>query len=275
MKKLLICLLVLSICAGIVACGEETPLESGDLVISFLSVGKADAILLKTASTSILIDTGYDTSAGIIADAMAREGIEKIDYMILTHYDKDHIGSASAIMTHYDIGQVYLPDFVTDSDEYHLMMDALHDCHISYQKISENVEIRLPEGATLTLNPTALSPDDENNHSIITSLRWGEFSCLFLGDALKDRLKEYENIDTSSYDVVKLPHHGNYYKKLEEYMTTVRPAHAVVCDGEEREVEEKLFAMCRDLGITLWQTDAGDIRLIYRHTEGVYRLTQE
>ncbi len=274
MRKLLICLLLVSVCLGIVACGETPELESGDLTISFLSVGKADAILLKTESTSVLIDTGYDTSVNIVADTMEQEGIEKIDYMILTHFDKDHIGAAPALLANYEVGQVYMPSLAVESDEYTALMNALAHTGVPYTRLTEDAEITLPEGATLRLNPSSLITDDENNHSIITALNWGEFGCLFLADALKDRLEEYRDIDASNYEVVKLPHHGNYYKKLEEYLGEVTPSYAIVCDGEEREVEANIFTMCEELGITLLRTDEGTIRLIYHHAEGTYRLTQ-
>jgi beta-lactamase superfamily II metal-dependent hydrolase len=274
MKKLLIYVLLISVFLGLVACGETPPLETGDLVISFLSVGKADAILMKTESTSILIDTGYNTSVNIIADAMKKEGIEKLDYMILTHFDKDHIGSAPAILNNYPVGQVYMPAPPVVSDEYTALMNTLEHIDVAYTRLTEDVEISLSDGATLRLNPSRFIDEDENNHSIIAALNWGEFGCLFLADALKDRLEEYRDIDTSNYEVVKLPHHGDYYKKLEEYLREITPSYAIVCDGEEREMEENIFTMCNDLGINLMRTGEGTIRLIYQKTDGTYRLVQ-
>ena len=273
MKKIISFGLLLVLCLGLFACAEP-PLEEADLVISFLKTGKSDAILIKIGSTSILIDTGYATSMSEIDNALEREGVERLDYLILTHFDKDHIGSAPTLLTRYEVGQVYMPNFTVDTDEYRTLITTLASTEVPCTRLDKDTTLTLPEGATLRVSPTLLTPTDDNNQSLICALNWDDFGCLFLADALKDRLEEYWETDTATYDVVKLPHHGNYYKKLEGYLQVVSPTYGIVCCGEEREVEEQLITMCRDLGITLLRTDEGAIRLTFDRASGTYQFKQ-
>ena len=215
MKKLLSITLLAVLLLGLLSCGQKE-LPNADLTITFMETGKSDAILIKHKGTNILIDTGYAANAHEIENTLSREGVEKIDYMILTHYDKDHIGSAPTLMHTYEIGMIYAPDFVVETNEYASLMTTIQQMEIPLTKLNERVTISLSDGATLKLSPTELTPTDDNNQSIICALNWDDFGCLFLADALKDRLVEYAAEDQTTYDVVKLPHHGNYNKKLEE-----------------------------------------------------------
>ncbi|UKI13072.1 MAG: MBL fold metallo-hydrolase [Oscillospiraceae bacterium] len=68
------------------------------LYVDFLSVGKADCILLRMDDRVILIDTGEKADAALIRRTLDGYGIRRIDCLILTHYDNDHIGAAAAVL---------------------------------------------------------------------------------------------------------------------------------------------------------------------------------
>lgn len=274
MKKRLLASLLLSaiVLSLFCACGT---IDSHSLNVLFLNSGKSDCILIRTKSTTILVDTGYSQSADAIVGTLEEEGVKQIDYMILTHYDKDHIGSAATLLRTFPVGQVYLPDYDTDTKDYRRLVLALDETETPVVTVRETIALKLKEGATVRICPTQLTDvEDENNYSLITSVRWGDFGLLLLGDALKDRITEYMAQDTDVYQVVKLPHHGDYFKKLEEYMSVMKPAYGVLCCGEEREVEEELLDMCGALSIQVRRTDEGAIRLSYDAKTGTYAVEQ-
>ena len=95
------------------------------LYVDFLSVGKADCILLRMDDRVILIDTGEKADAALIRRTLDGYGIRRIDCLILTHYDNDHIGAAAAVLEGYAVGEVYMPDYVRDSKLYRSMMTAI------------------------------------------------------------------------------------------------------------------------------------------------------
>lgn len=275
-RNLTACVLLAALCIALL-CGCVGK-EKADLTAVFAQTGKSDCILIYTKSTTIVVDAGYEDNEAVILAMLKREGVKKIDHLILTHFDRDHIGSAPALLRKYNVGQVYLPDYTSDSDEYGALVQALTETGVNAERVREDVTLSLSEGAVVRINPTKLTnlgENDDNDRSLIVSVRWDKFGLLLMGDALKARVQEYMTTDTNSYSVVKLPHHGDYFKKLEEYMRAVQPADGIVCCGEEREVDEKLITMCDDLGIALKRTDMGTIRLEYTSSDGIYRLAQE
>ena len=64
--------------------GEEIGVK-----VTFFDVGKGDAILIETAGHRMLIDAGYDDTVGVILDYLREKGVKKLDYMVITHFDKD------------------------------------------------------------------------------------------------------------------------------------------------------------------------------------------
>ena len=106
-RRVLLCLLLFALLCPLVACGRKP--ETGDLTGVFMNVGKADAILLYTADTTVLIDTGYADSFSTVEKVLKREGKRRIDYLILTHYDKDHIGGAPAVLDRFEVGRCCFP----------------------------------------------------------------------------------------------------------------------------------------------------------------------
>ena len=95
MKRVLILILCLTL---LVVCAYE-PTESEDtrkLDLYAFSVGKADALLIRTDDAAIMIDTGENGDGEELVAHLLMLGIDRLDLLILTHYDKDHIGGAEA-----------------------------------------------------------------------------------------------------------------------------------------------------------------------------------
>lgn len=263
-----------AILLGALGCGKSR--ETGDLTAVFMDIGKADAILLYTDEATVLIDVGYEDTWDTVSSTLRREGREKIDYLILTHYDRDHIGGAPDLLRTYPVGEVLLPAGQVSSDEYAALQAALSSGGVRSSVLTETRTLTLAAACTMRVDATRLTDlTDENNASLICEVRWNDFGMLLLGDAMKDRVDEYLDRMSGTFQVVKTPHHGDYFKKLEECLAKAGTKDAVACVGPEREVEEKYLAMCEDLGITSWRTDEGEIRLTYAEDTGDYTLTQK
>lgn len=274
LRRVLPCLLLAALLCPLAACGKK--LETGDLTGVFMDVGKADAILLYTSDTTVLVDTGYEESFSTVREVLRREGKQRIDYLILTHFDKDHIGGAPAVLDAFEVGEVLLPDFETDGDAYRALTAALSRTSATVTRLREARTLPLADGCAARVLPTLMTGvTDENNTSLITEVTWDGFGLLLLGDALKDRVEEYAAGAKGTYQVVKTPHHGDYFKALKNLLGQVGAQHAIACaDGSERGVEEKYESMCGELGITSFRTDAGEVRLLYTRGTGEYLLKQ-
>ena len=240
----------------------------------FLSTGNSDAILLRVDGVVILMDTGEADDYAKISGKLAEHGITAIDYLILSHFDNDHIGAASQILQNFTVGTVYMPDYVRDSRLYRLMMSTLEALPaVAVHRLTEDARIELDFGS-LWINPTrlyeagvTLGSDEshsmeENNYSLMTSVVFGDVSLLLAGDAEQDRITEFMAVagDRMAYDVIKIPHHGGYDKALGELLrenTGLR--YCMVHAGNEGLVEASLVTAMRASGAAARFTYDGDI----------------
>ncbi len=244
--------------------------------VEFLQTGESDCILLRMDETVVLVDTADSDDYGALKAKLSGYGIDTIHYLILTHFDNDHIGSAAGVVKDFNVEQIYAPDYVRDSGLYRSMMSAIEaKAGTTLHRVTEDVEITLDYGR-LWLNPTHLypagevlghdSPDaavEENNFSLITSVYFGEVSMLLLGDAEEDRMAEFNALfaegEYPAYTLVKTPHHGGYDKNLGACLTAVRSRYCVVTTDTEDKVEAGLVTSMRASGAAAYYTYNGEI----------------
>ena len=252
------------------------PFENSPHVLraDFLNTGNSDAILLRLDDTVILMDTGEADDYSTISRRLTECGIDTIDYLIISHYDNDHIGTMSQILQHYTVKNLYMPDYVRDSFLYRRMMSTLEVTDgVTVHRPTENVRIELSYGS-LWINPTklyepgvTLGSDDahaleENNYSLITSVYFGDISLLLAGDAEQERITEFMGIvgDACAYDVIKIPHHGGYDKALAELFRKNRGLrYCMVHAGSPSLVEASLVTAMRASGAAAKFTYDGSI----------------
>ena len=91
---LMLALLILVFAAKHAGQSEEDP----NLTITALSVGKADALVLKQAGHTVLIDTGEKDDGDKIVRFLKNQGIHSVDLLVITHFDKDNVGGAAKVL---------------------------------------------------------------------------------------------------------------------------------------------------------------------------------
>ena len=255
------------------------PFENAEHVlrVDVLNVGDADATLLRMDDTVILIDTGESNDSFTVSQKLDEHGITTIDYLIISHYDNDHIGAASQILQNYTVKQVYMPDYVRKSSLYSRMMstlDALSGKTAVRRLHNEDVRIELSFGS-LWINATGLyqagqelGSDDshaleENNYSLITSVYFGDTALLFAGDAENDRIKEFSDRLSDAecaYDFIKIPHHGGFDKELGNFLRRNQGArYFAVCVNDDKLVDARLVTAMRTAGAPAYYTCKGHI----------------
>lgn len=259
----------------------------------FLRTGESDSILLRMDDTTVLIDTADSDDYGALKAKLTSYGITTIDYLIISHFDNDHIGSAAGVIKDFNVTHMYVPDYVRDSGLYRSMMSAVEAKGegINLHRVTEDVEITLDYGR-LWINPTHLypsgevlsqdSPDaavEENNFSLITSVYFGESSLLLLGDAEEDRMAEFNALfaegDYPAYTLIKTPHHGDYDKSMGTCLSATRPRYCVVTTDAENKVNAGLVTSMRASGAAAYYTYNGEITFSTDGSATKRLLTQE
>ena len=232
------------------------------LTIRVMETGKSDCILIKLDDTIIMIDTADADDYGEICDMLESLGVAKIDHLILTHFDNDHIGSAARVIEDFEIGQVYMPNYVRDSGLYRSLMASIikRGETITVNRLNDDTEISLPVGS-MWINVSRVYPElshedpipedsMDNDLSLICGLTLGEFSALFMGDAEKARCEDF-NAQTKyagQYDFVKLPHHGSHNKALRDFLMGCDVKYGVICSDALANIEVEIVNLMRNLG---------------------------
>lgn len=97
MKRCLAALLLLCALLSLCACGAAAPeTDGGTFSLDILDTGKSDCIIVCMDGVTVVNDAADEDDFDSICAALERRGVQRIDYLILSHYDKDHIGSAAA-----------------------------------------------------------------------------------------------------------------------------------------------------------------------------------
>ena len=233
------------------------------LEVTVLDAGKADAILLTTAESAVLIDAGEKGFGKTILAYLEEQGVEKLDYLIVTHFDKDHVGGAAKVINNISVGTVLQSNSPKDSDEYEKYVKALANAGIEPVTVRETLTFTLG-GVTYTVDPPVretYADDPSNNSSLIVSVVNGADSFLFTGDAQTARLAELLDGDVSGVDVLKLPHHGQDEPLLDALLSATRPAYAVITSSDEEPESAATVAALERAGATVLLTRNGAVTL--------------
>ena len=245
---------------------EETPLPvTGELKAAFLKVGKADAIVITTATKTMVVDTGESDDGGKVLEYLQDEGVEAVDYLVITHFDRDHVGGAERILYNIPVKQAIHPDYVGVREEYQAYIDTLAALEIpttAMSAASGNLVFMLDD-VQVTINPpqkAVYEKEPDNDQSLVMRLRHGSQSLLLAGDATAERLGELANSGiTLRSDLLKIPHHGVYDDASAALIKTVAPAYAVTCDSDKNPLEDKVAALLTQYKVQSYETKDGDV----------------
>lgn len=254
MKRFLALALALLLLAG---CTAQDRLPA--LTVTFLDVGKADCILLETEGHAAMIDTGNDGDADEILALLQEKGIDSLDFLLLTHLDKDHIGGADKLLASVPVGALYAPDYDKGNKQYEQYVEALDALGIVPIHPTQPVELTLGAGRVTLLPGEKSEYEQSNDYSILAELLYGQTSFLFAGDAEQERLSEYLAGDVRSFDVLKVPHHGREDALSEAFFAAVLPQYAVITCDEDNMPDQSVVDFLKSLGAKVYGTVYGTV----------------
>ena len=232
------------------------------VTLTALNVGKADCLVIQSAGTVVMIDTGTEESVGDIERFLEKNDISRIDVLMLTHFDRDHVGGADKLIKRYDIGKVYATYYIAkESDDIDEYLKALKKKQLDPIPVNQEMTFTL-DGVKWQLFPPlkdSYKKEESNNSSMAARMCYGETSVLFTGDAQKARIDELLDIDGLQSDVIKMPHHGGYEKNLDDLLEAVQPTYAILTDSDDQPIASKTQALLEDYQVQSYSTRDGDI----------------
>lgn len=249
------------------------PYLDSSLYVYYLDVGQGDSSLIITPHLKevILIDTGgklsFDTkldgdksyvSEGTLS-LLRSLGINKIDYLILTHGDYDHMGDAIYLVNNIKINKV-----IFNCGEYNdlekELMEVLEQEKINYYTCINELDIN--KNKIYFLNSDIY--DNENDNSNVTYFNFYNHNFLFMGDAGIDKEKYIlDNYNLENIDFFKVGHHGSKTSSSKEFVNMINPKYSLVSVGRNNRYghpNEEVLDILRDSKI--YRTDEnGTIKL--------------
>lgn len=242
------------------------PPEGETLKVTLPKVGKADAIVVQTEAQTMVIDTGEDDDGAELVSFLKGQGCAKVDTLIITHFDKDHVGGADTLVESMDIGQVLMPDYEGTGTQCREFISALEEQGIMPQRLVAPLEFELG-GASILVEPpssyTSDKEDEDNNFSLITTVTHGENRLLFTGDAEERRLREWlSGGSAQDCGFLKVPHHGAYHKVLDELLEAVTPEYAVICSSAKNPADQETLELFKQHQISTFQTKDGNVTVL-------------
>lgn len=253
----------------------------GTVEVHMIDVGQGDSILIMAPKGNVLIDAGDESAEGALRSYLDSMKIEKIDYLILTHPDADHIGSADMVVNTYSVGSVMMEPYTYTSETqvYRNLETAIETRSVATIDPSPNDVYSLGD-----LHITVLGPldtyKDKNNNSIVARFDYGETSFMMTGDAEtkseKAMVTQYGLTGKLRCDVLKVGHHGSTTSTSSDFLASVKPEIAIISCGEgnkfghpQEETLDKLAAA----GVTVYRTDkVGTIILISDGKKVTYKV---
>ena len=206
---------------------STTTQTSANVTIKFIDVGQGEAILIALPEKTMLIDAGPTGSAPKIAQVFQELGRDKIDYLVATHPDEDHIGGMADVISSTQIGTIYAPNKTNNTATYRKFLAAIQN---------NNLQITLAEAGTIIDQTDAYKIEilwptkdanfpDTNDYSIIIKLTVGTKTFLFTGDAPTSAIL---NANPGHIDVLKLSHHGSRTGTNEQLVRRLSPTYAIL-----------------------------------------------
>lgn len=234
-------------------------LSDAPLEINILETGKSDCIVIKVEDKTVMIDTGLDQNGEKIADFLEKEQIDVIDYLIISHLDKDHIGGAETILDEVAVSKVIQPNYTRDTKQYKQYTEALKDHELNPIYLANDMTFKLNDATFIISPPLQEEYELSNDYSLITSVSYGNQSFLFAGDAESIRLSEFLATSPLHYTLLKLPHHGRYSEKLDELLTAISPTYGIITCSEEEYADTEVLELLAKHHVQTLMTSDGPI----------------
>ena len=239
----------------------------GDLETVMLDVGQGQSIVLASEDVCALVDCGSANSwygAGSdAADYLLTMGYGHLDYLLLTHYDSDHINGVEQLLARMPVERVYLPDS-EDKDGLKtelLEVLKLFDTEVSF--LAEQEEISLGQAKLTLFPPIGAAEDNEQGISVLASL--GKQDLLITGDMNRATEKQLLNTyDLPDLEVLAAGHHGSKSATSAELLDALTPETVCISVGSNSygHPAEEMLRRLGERECAVYRTDLhGNIRI--------------
>lgn len=265
------------------------------LTIHFVDVGQGDCSFIQTPTgKNILIDGGgsreaekYDVGEQVLLPYLLDRRVNKIDYIIISHFDADHCQGLEAVLKTIKVKNVIVCKQASDSQLYQEIMQICKNKKINVMVVKRGQKLTIDKYVYFEiLHPGDKMLDDGkgglNANAIVAKLYFKskkEFTMLFTGDIEEDAEKELVKIYGKKLkcDILKVPHHGSKTSSTAEFLQCASPKIALIGVGENNTFghpNEGVLQRLENLNVKVYRTDKmGEITIEVYKNSGKSNIT--
>ena len=264
------------------------------LKIYFIDINQGDSTLIVTPmNKTILIDGGgsenFDVGKKTLIPYLLDRKIKKLDYVIISHFDLDHVGGLITVMEELQVKTVLISKQAEDSQNFKKFKEIVKQKRISVaivgtESLGNPMRINIEKDLYFDIiwpdNSNLISENTLNNNSIVCKLNYKSFSMMFTGDieeiAEKQILQTYKNnIKILNSTVLKVAHHGSKTSSTPEFLKAVNPKVALIGVGENNKFghpNEEVLKRLENLDTKIYRTDKNGEITIKVNKKGQVRI---
>lgn len=216
----------------------------------------ADCIIMGHGEAAVMIDAGEAQDGENILEVLRKAGIEKLDALILTHPDLDHIGGAMAVLQSVTVGKVILPYYDREKEELEAIKSYCKEAGIRVYYPNHVWKMNMEYMSLLIYPPQENHYKEDNNYSLAVLAEHGNVRMFFGGDALRKRSEELLLMNLPEVSLYKVPHHGRANSASDELFETLQPVYAVVTS---KTADEEIVHCGRQYGSRLLFSGEADV----------------
>jgi competence protein ComEC len=237
------------------------------LVVSFIDVGQGDSILIECPNRqAILIDGGSISGGKKVVSYLRRRNIQKIDLIIATHPDSDHMGGLRYVIRNNIVEKFMDPGMPQPGTYYSKLQQLVKVMKIPYIQARRGDEYRFGDVTLRILNPPEPGYADSDDFSVVVELRYGGNRILLPGDAAAAAETDMlEKDQFSRCQILKLGHHGSISSSCMKLLQRVKPEVAIISCGRNNPYGhpgQEMLDRLKSVDCEWYCTDErGDIRI--------------
>lgn len=202
--------------------------------VHFLNVGQGDSILIQSGNgKNMLVDGGTKAQGAKVVSFLKAKGVTKLDVVVATHPDADHIGGLIAVLNNFPVGKFIDSGKAHTTDTYYEMLQLIDTKNIPYAVPTVGQKIAFDSVFGVQVLHADPKASDNNDASLVLKAKYGKVSFLLTGDADV----AIENVLLPKYDLkstyLKAGHHGSNTSSSTALISEVRPAGTVLSYGKD------------------------------------------
>lgn len=250
----------------------------GKLNIHFIDVGQGDSTLIVTPfNKTILIDGGgsknYDVGKNILVPYLLNRRINKIDYMIISHFDQDHCDGLKYVIQKLIVKNIIIGSQYEEYENYKEIVEIAMNKNIHIEALKNSNTINIENNLYINIlwpSNDLITENSINNNSLVCKLTYKDFSILFTGDieesAEKAIIENYKNNpQILQANILKVAHHGSKTSSISEFIKCVNPQYALIGVGKNNTFGHPSDITIDNLtkyGVDIYRTDeCGEITI--------------